>query len=375
LAVSDANVDYLVVGEGEYALLDLLKKMLVGEQVDAIDGVVTVRNYDGSSHVNIAVVEDLDELPHPAYDDIAFEKYCNHEERVSAYMPPAYPYGRVVTSRGCPYSCAFCQVKSICGPGIRYKSVDVVLGEVESMIDNYDIKGLLIDDANFTADLNRAKSILAGFIERGFELKWKAMNLSVVNLDEELIDLIKKSGCDSIDLAIESGSERVLSKLMHKPVKLSRMPQLIRYAQSIGLKISANFIIGSPGETWAEIMQTIKYAEMIDVDYVKLMVCMPLRHTKVYEEAVKGGMLRSDFDFMDLRWGIGEISTNEFTSIELMMLRVYEWDRINFSTSDKIARVANLMGVSRDKIEEIRVSTRKHLLKSLAHDFDWSTLI
>ena len=362
LATRDGCVDYFVVGEGELVFRELLE-WLRG-QSDAPPAAGVVQRDEHGSLVGPgprAPIAPLDQLPFPMYEKIDFQKYASHEDRKSAYMPPLFPYGRVTTSRGCPCHCCFCQVGAINGAGIRYRSAANVLAEVEMLVRDHGIRSLLVDDANFTADRRRAKEIIGGFLERGFNLQWRIMNLAAYTLDAELLDLMMRSGCDHVDLAIESGSQRVLKEIIHKPLSLKHTEELIGLAKGMGFMISANFIIGFPGETWDEIRETVRFAERIDVDYVKFMVAMPLRHTELYETAATQGLLRTDFDFMDMRWGLGEISTDEFSALDTTILRTYEWDRVNFSSPEKIRRVARLMGVDEGAIATMRADTRKSL--------------
>jgi radical SAM superfamily enzyme YgiQ (UPF0313 family) len=357
----DDNIDYFVVGEGEFVFKAILDYLSGSTETLPNCGVV-YRTADGrvvdcSRHT----IPYLDQLPFPKYEKIDFLKYATKEDRNSAYKPPVLPYGRITTSRGCPFSCCFCQVEAINGAGIRYRSATNVLDEVEMLIKRYQIKSLLVDDANFTADQKRAKAIIRGFIKRQFALQWRIMNLAAYTLDTELLELMLESGCDHVDLAIESGSQRVLTEIIRKPLNLNSVVSILNTAKNLGFMTSANFVIGLPGETWEEIRQTIRFAEAINVDYVKIMVAMPLRHTKLYKIAHDGGYLRKDFDFFNMRWGVGEISTDEFTNLDTTILRTYEWDRINFSSTEKIRRVARLMGVDEQTIVKMRVSTRKSL--------------
>lgn len=371
VATKDKNIDYFVIGEGEYVLKELLDH--VSQKTDKLPLKGILYRKDGIiiNTGKAELIENLDALPFPDYSKIDFAKYANHENRQSAYKPDAFPYGRIITSRGCPFDCCFCQNKAIHGKKIRYRKPEIVLDEIENLVKNYHIKSLLIDDANFTVDRKRTKAILQGFLERKFNIQWKAMNLAVFTLNDELLELMRKSGCSSIDLALESGVPRVLKEIIHKPVKLAQVRQVIKKAKELNFQISANFIIGFPGETWNEIRQTINFADELDVDYVKIMVAMPLRHTELYDMAFSGGYLRDDFDFFKMRWGSGEIQTEEFTTIDTTILRVYEWDRINFSSEEKIDRVCKIMGCTRQEITKIRLDTRKKLTDNLIIHNKW----
>lgn len=366
IAIKDRNIDYFALGEGEYVLKHLAE-YISGKRKDLPnEGIAYHKDGKPIIQKRCEQIKDLNALPFPAFEKIDFAKYSTKEVRDSAYRPDEFPYGRIITSRGCPYNCSFCQNKAIHGQLIRYRSVEKVLEEIEWMKKNHNIKSILFDDANFTVNKNRAKEIIREMIKRKLNLRWKAMNLAVFTLDGELLDLMLKSGCDYIDLAIESGVQRVLKEIIHKPVNLEQTKKIIKKAKEMNFRISANFIIGTPGETWDEIRQTIKFAEEIDIDYVKFMAAMPLKHTELAEVAMKQGCLRPDFDFLNMRWGIGEIETDEFSKYDITILRIYEWDRINFSTPEKMSRAAKVMGIDNKKINKMRRDTRKSIKEIFA---------
>lgn len=358
--IVDKNIDYVVRGEGEYMMIHLLD-FLSGKK-DIPHSNLAYRK-DGQIVIleKGPPIQDLDNLPLPAYHKIDFMKYANMETRHSVCKPEKLPYGRIITSRGCPMSCCFCQNEAIHGRQIRYRSPGNVLNEMRYLKDSFGIKSLLIDDANFTANRQRAKDIMKGMIKGRLNVSWKAMSLAVFNLDYDLLELIKESGCNYIDLAIESGVTRVLKEIIKKPVRLDHVLKIIKRAKELDFEISANFIIGFPGETWDEIRQTISFAENIDIDYVKFMVAMPFRYTRLYDMAYKGGYLREGFNFLKMRWGEGEIETEEFTAKDLQILRTYEWDRINFSRPERQKKIAKMMAISEEELKKIRLNSRKSL--------------
>ena len=358
--IVDKNIDYIVRGEGEFILIHLLDFFSGKKDIPQYN---LVYRKDGQIVIleKATPIQDLDNLPLPAYHKIDFMKYANMEKRHSVCKPEKMPYGRIITSRGCPISCCFCQNEAIHGRQIRYRSPGNVLNEMRWLKDSFGIKSLIIDDANFTANRRRAKDILKGMIKDRLNISWKAQNLAVFTLDYELFEIIKESGCNYIDLPIESGVTRVLKQIIKKPVKLDHVLNIIKKAKELDFEISANFIIGFPGETWDEIRQTINFAEDIDIDYVKFMIATPYRYTRLYDMAYKGGYLREGFNFLKMRWGEGEIETEEFTAKDLQILRTYEWDRINFSRPDREKKIAKMMGISEGELRKIRVSSRKSL--------------
>jgi radical SAM superfamily enzyme YgiQ (UPF0313 family) len=127
-----------------------------------------------------------------------------------------------------------------------------------------------------------------------------------------------------------------------------------------GMYCIANFIIGFPGETWDEIRETVAFAENCGADYVKFFVAVPLYGTKLYNTAVAMGAIRSNEEYPKTDWRHSQISSEEWTSEDISILRAYEWDRINFKP-EKIDAVSDLWGIGKEEINNIRKVTRNGL--------------
>ena len=178
-------------------------------------------------------------------------------------------------------------------------------------------------------------------------------------MDEEIFKLMAETGCQMIGMAIESGTERILKEIIKKPVDLKKVPEMIKMAQKYGLYVAANFVIGFPGETWGEILQTIRYAETCGADYCKIYPANPLIGTKLFDMAKELNLIVGDPNKVD--WRYGRIKSSEFSPKDISILRVYEWDRINFSDPKKRERTANIMGITVDELNAIRKATRDNL--------------
>lgn len=354
--VENENIDYVVVGEGEYIFKELCN-YFNGEGEFPKRGLMYKKEGQIIDTGKVEFIENLDELPLPSYHKVDFNKYITQPQRESIDRPRELPYAHIITSRGCPYSCCFCTVGSISGKKSRCRSPENIIMEIEFLIKNYGVKFLTFDDDNLLISKERAKKLFQIMIDKQFNLKWNVTSLAVYKLDEELIDLMKRSGCQYVDIAIESGVERVLKEIIHKPLDLEYAKKIIKKLKEAEIDIAANFVIGFPGETWEEIRQTIKFAEDIDVDYVKIFVATPFRNTELYELAKKGGFLVEEFDVANCIWSEASIKTDEFQPEDLKFLRAYEWDRINFSTPKKRKKIAEMIGVTKERLKEIRKST------------------
>ncbi len=356
IALSSSHVDYGIMGEGEYVFLELIKFILGSNDRPPSSGVILREGSKLSINPQDEFIKDLDALPLPDYSLVDYSKYSmNFRKSVDA--PRALPYGKIITSRGCPIGCIFCQVENISGKKTRYKSVDRVIEEIQSLIDNFGIKALEFEDDNLLGKIRRAKKLFKRIAEKNWDLVWNAMNVSVFYLDEEMLDLMKASKCQYLSMAIESGSPRVLKEIIHKPVKLDHAKAMAKYARKIGIDTTALFVIGFPGETWDEIRQTIQFGEDLGTDYVKINVATAFPGTKLHTLALETNSIDPDFDYDNVHWGIAGISTDHFTSDQLTILRAMEWERINFASENKRQKLAKMMGVSIEELETIRRKT------------------
>ncbi len=366
LANKDDNVDYLVMGEAEIRFPDLLKKLNQGiREFPDSDGIGYRKNEKFVVNPMTCTMENLDDVPFPAYDDNNIMSYIGVSNKFSNVLSPRYyPYAVMVTSRGCPFSCIYCSTPSIHGSPYRYQSPERVLKEIDWLVDKYGVKEVIFMDDNLILNKKRWREVLKGIIHRkvhkNYDLHWKSVNLATFVLDDEMLHLMKESGAYQLILPIESGNQEVLTKVLRKPLKLKKAKKVIKKAKSMGFEITCDFIIGTPGETWNQIRETFQYAEEIDVDMVSFHVATPLPRTEMFELAQKTNSLANNFDFENFKlfgFAKGTIQTEHFTPDQLHILRAYEWDRINFKTQEKRNRFAHINGITHEELEKWRRET------------------
>jgi magnesium-protoporphyrin IX monomethyl ester (oxidative) cyclase len=184
------------------------------------------------------------------------------------------------------------------GNRFRFRSAKSVLDEIERLIGDYGIKEIHFEDDNLTANKARAMEIFNGIIDRGFGITWNVPSgMAAKTLDNELLDKMAQSGCYSVSLAIESGNQEVLTRLMNKPVDLNVVPDLVKKIRSTGMDARGFFIIGYPGETKGTINQTIDYARELELDWSYFFIASPLPGTTMYQECLDNGYIETgDFD-------------------------------------------------------------------------------
>jgi len=355
--INNPNVDYVVTGEGEYVFRDLCD--FLNKKSDLPKGILYKKNGKIINTGRADFIKDLDKIPYPAYHNVNFMKYATQIQRESIDRPKAIPFARTMTSRGCPYNCCFCEVETLQGKRPRLRSLENVLGEIEWLIKDHGIRAILFDDDNLLINKKRAKNLFKAMIDRKYNLKWNAPALALYQLDEEMIGIMKESGCSYVQVAIESGVQRVLDDIIHKPLNLKHARKMLQKLKEFKIDTSANFIVGFPGETWDEIEETFRFAEDIDVDYVKIALATPLPNTELYRIAREKGYLVDGFHFNQHLWTDGWIETEEFKPQDLKILRAYERDRINFSRPEKREKIAKMMDVTEERLNEIRKEALK----------------
>lgn len=355
------NIDYCVRGEGEYVLRDLIKH-LNGEGELPSEGLI-FRSGDKLVLQDQARIPDLTKLPWPAYELVDFHAYLNKASRFGPNRPAGLPSVRMTTTRGCPIGCSFCQVELISGKKVRSRDPRDVVAELLFLKEKYGVKSIIFEDDNLLmAGNGHAKQLFTLMAEKRLGLQWTGIAFALFLMTDELLDLMRDSGCVGVNVAIESGNERVLKEIVKKPIKdLHKVPEIIEKVRARGMYCIANFIIGFPGEKWDEIRDTIAFAEKCRADYVKIFVAVPLYGTQLFKTALAAGALACSEDCPKIDWRYSQIRSDEWTAKDVSILRAYEWDRINFS-KDRIRRTAELWGMSIDELRTIRKRTRDNLV-------------
>lgn len=361
MAIEDSNVDYLIIGEGEYRLPQLLNELNSEEcNLLSIDGLAwgcppviqPMRSF----------IPNLDAVGFPDYGGLNLPSYRNCVHKYAhGLLPRQFPFAITITSRGCPYRCIFCAAAMISGRKVRLRSAANVLEEIDKLHREDGIREIIFLDDHFLANRDRAIEIMKGLIDRDYGMTWKCVNMTIWRLDEELLELMRKSGCYQITVSPESGNQYVLRKIIKKPVMLDKVPHILDIAKNLGFEIVVNFVFGFPGETWDQIRDTCRYAEKLDVDIVNFHLATPLPKTELMEICLRAGYLKSGNGGGLFGYTKGVIQTPDFNPVELQILRAFEWDRINFSGSERKARIAKMEGISMEELEKWRVKTRRDL--------------
>lgn len=229
-------------------------------------------------------IDNLDEINFPDFD--CFESKIDFDKH------DGYP---LLTSRGCPYQCIYCSVSKISGSKWRSRSPENILKELSEVIQRYHLKSFQIIDDNFSLDIERVKNFCRLLIKHNLNLKWDCPNgLRADCLDEELVELMRKSGCQSVSLGIESGDQKVFN-FVNKGETLDDIVMAVKLLKKHDLIVSGFFIIGLPFESIKSVKKTLKFIDKLNLDGVKWSMLVPYPGTVLWDWVLKNGHLLGNF--------------------------------------------------------------------------------
>ncbi len=322
--ISETGCDFIVIGEGEYTLKKLVEGINDGSDFSDIDGLVFKSGNGSTINPKTEYIKDLDSLPFPARHLLPMNVYFKLNKPHGSFAKFS-PNTNIITSRGCPAKCTFCSIHTITGRRFRARSPQNVILELEELKKNYGIKEVQFEDDNLTLNNKRATQIFSLMIEKGINIAWSAPNgIALWALNEQLIDMMKKSGCYRVSVAIESGDQYVLDKIIKKPLQLERVVPLLENFKRNGISTDALFVIGFPDETMEQIKNTFNFARTLPVDNVNYFFATPYPGTDLYKQCMDRKLLKDDVDFSKMKVNESNIETPEFSSAELEKMAARE---------------------------------------------------
>lgn len=320
--LNDPNCDFVLIGEAEKSLENLVLALNRDAEFNQIDGLGW--KYNGTVNINHKknMISELDSIPFPAYHLMELDKYfgidASHGIRHKDRFSP------IITSRGCPAKCTFCSAHRVWGNLNRLRSVDNVIEEMKLLKNVYNIEELMFEDDNVSANPKRAKELFRRMIDEKFNFIWDTPNgIGAWSMDEEMIDLMKQSGCVKLNFPVESGSQRVLTNIIRKPLNLEKVKRLTEYCQKIGLDYSMFLVIGLPGEKKSEMWESYKFAGACKCYNPHISVATPYPGTKLYEECIAKGYFSRPFSLDDLFIRSFLIKTPEWNEDDLRKMLIY----------------------------------------------------
>lgn len=280
------EADCIVVGEGESVitrLMGLSKSDFQNKSaLSKINNIAFIDNNKNAVINESVYIDDLDEIPMPAWELIDPRTY-----RISPHgtFSRAYPVAPIITSRGCPYSCTFCAGFKTTGKRLRRRSVGNVLDEINYLYAEYGVREFHIEDDNFTFQKEYVMEFTESILRIGLKIWWACPNgIRADRLDKEMLIAMEKSGCYSLALGIESGSDRVL-KMMKKNITVEEIEEKVALIKNnTKINITGFFLIGYPGESEEDINKTLRFSQKLRIDKASFSPVMPLPGSELYYE-------------------------------------------------------------------------------------------
>lgn len=282
-------IDVVVIGEGEYTILEIVRRIEKGESLKGCNGCFIKENGIIIKNPLNNRIENLDLLPFPARHLLPFEKYLQNDKSGSLRKP----FTTMITSRGCPYNCSFCSSRIIWGNLYKYCNPTLVVDEIELLINNYGIKGISFVDAIFTLNKNHVIKICEEIIRRNIDIDW-ACSSRANHIDKEMLSKMAKSGCKLIWYGFESGSQRILDKI-NKKITIDDIRKAVKRTREVDIIPCGLFMVGTPEETMEDINLTINLIRELKLKMFTLNIFTAIPDSEMYYEVKENKLYDSAF--------------------------------------------------------------------------------
>jgi radical SAM superfamily enzyme YgiQ (UPF0313 family) len=281
----------VIVGEGELITDEILHRVREGKEFRTVPGLCYVGENATLTFTDPAQpAPNLDDLGPPDWSLIPFR---NWDKRTflavgNDFTLPMY------ASRGCPFNCAFCANAKLTGRRMRFRTVELVVDEMEKIVKDYDVHSFFFEDEVFTLNPERVERFCDELDRRGLHLRW-ACQTRADCVSEESIARIRRSGCEQIGFGLESADPEIL-QIMRKELDLDEVREAVRICKKHKLWVNLSSLIGVPGETVESVRRTLRFLEECDPDFPYCFCFVPYPGTDLFDTALAQG------GFSYIRW-------------------------------------------------------------------------
>ncbi|MFH0831779.1 MAG: radical SAM protein [archaeon] len=326
--LKNSEIDYLVRGEGEETIIELLDAIEHEKNLKDIKGIAFRDKDEIIITPNRERISDLDNLPFPAWQLFPMEKYVG--KMVAERLDEVKGKGMVVTAgRGCPYHCTYCY--HIFGHQNHMRGVKNVVDEIEELNRKYHVNIIYFMDDLFMVYKQWVKDFCNELAKRNLKIYWRCAgrtNLVGMN-DLKLLREMKKAGCVAIQYGIETGSPKLIN-LANKQVTLEQMEEAIRVTRLSGIEITLGWMIGFPEETKETLQETINFCVKNEISLTSMFFVTPYPGTPLYEETKERGLIKNEEKYLDkLHDSEFNINLTKFSNEELFNLREWVINKVN----------------------------------------------
>ncbi|MHC4716167.1 MAG: B12-binding domain-containing radical SAM protein [Planctomycetota bacterium] len=286
----DENVHFVIQGEGPYTLEALVPALRAGgDDLGGVPGLWYWANGHPAHTDPAPLVADLDaDLPGAAWDLLPMDRYRAHNWHCFDDIDRRSPYAVIYTSLGCPFTCSFCCINALFGKGgIRYRSPESVLAEIDLLVDRYGVRNIKVIDELFVLKRDRVERMCDLILDRGYDLNFWAY-ARVDTVERDLLDKMKRAGFHWLAYGFESASQRVRDGV-GKRSSDDRTDAAIAWTRQAGIHVIANFIFGLPDDDHHTMAETLAMAKAHNFEFVNFYCAMAYPGSKLYDQAAAEG--------------------------------------------------------------------------------------
>ena len=288
------EIDGCVLGDGELSFAKIVHNIQNGIEIErGVSGLVWRNNNKILTCPREYPLENLDSLPFPAWDLL---KGFPEIYRPSFHSYRRLPVANIITSRGCPYSCSFCD-RSVFGRKVNKHSLGYIIEMIENLVKDFGIKEISIKDDTFTLSSNRVIEFCRQLRKRKIGLTWSC-NSRIDLVNDEMLREMKSAGCWLISYGIESGSPKMLKK-MKKGISKEQIVKALKLTRKNGIVSKGFFMLGIPGETVETMKETLNFIKKLPLDELNINFFTPFPGSELFLEAIQEGF-RPDYKRMNM---------------------------------------------------------------------------
>ncbi len=304
--------DIACIGDGEDTFLEICERVASGsEWTDVLGTYARLPNGDVVKNPPRPLSKNIDKYPMTAWDLMPVVDYhC---------LTLLKPFATMVTTRGCPWHCGYCS--QVYSEKLRFRSVELVVDEMEYLVNNYGIKEIVFFDETFTIGKKRMRKFAEEVLRRNVHVKFN-IRARVDTIDREVVRLLKRAGLRSIHMGVEAGTDRVL-KIMNKQITRQQTERAFRICREEGVDTRGYFMVGYYDAVPQDVEQMIDFAAGLGLDWASFSVATALPATDLYNVAQERGYVNGDFWKQYTIDGGGVIPQLETETFSAEQLRAY----------------------------------------------------
>jgi len=313
--LGSGSADFVVRGEGEHTMLELVTVLTEGGNPEQIKGLSYISDDQIIHNDDRVYSDDLDTLPFPARDLLDMDKYRTSKLGTRSITS-------ILTSRGCPYQCSFCASSKLAGTFWRARSVESIIEEIQIVKDTYGYRAFAFVDDNFTLNPLRVMDLCKEICKRGWDIHWWCFSrVDTIVRNPEMVSLMHKAGCRSTYIGIESRNQETLD-YYNKKISADISREAISILKNNKIEMTASFIIGALNENREMVEDTLKFAKSLNPNTVSFTILTPYPGTDLFKQ-VKDRIITFDWRKYDGIHSVIRLKHFKPMQLQLTLLRFY----------------------------------------------------